>query len=106
MYVFVPLAAVYFFIRKYANLHLKSKNSREKYTFESAIMHLKLRSPMFEEYCTCFFLCVNVGRNDQIAGGFPSQVDFREASRFMFEFNMLQKASKWRSPNPFNYTLK
>ena len=105
MYAFVPLAAVYFFFRKYANPLLKSKNSREKRTFESAILHLKLRSPMFGEYCTCFF-CVDFGRIDEIAGGFPSQVDFKEASRFMFELNMLQKAPKRRSPNPFNYTLK
>ena len=51
MYAFVPLAAAYFFSPKNENPPLKTKNSREKLTFESAITHLELRSPMFGETC-------------------------------------------------------
>ena len=101
----MSLAAAYFFFQKDANPCLKTKNSREKLTNEGAITHLELRSPMFGESCICFFYG-NFNRIDEIAGGFPSQVDFRKSSHFMFKLSMLQKAPKRRSPNTFNYKLK
>ena len=45
------------------------------------------------------FFYGNFNRIDEIAGGFPSQVDFRKSSHFMFKLSMLQKAPKRRSPN-------
>ena len=45
------------------------------------------------------FFYRNFNRIDEIAGGFPSQVDFRKSSHFMFKLSMLQKAPKRRSPN-------
>ena len=83
------------------NMHFCS----EKLTFEGVITHLALRSPMFGEKCMIFFYG-NFNRIDKIAGGFPSQVDFRKSSHFMFKLSMLQKAPKRRSPNTFNYKLK
>ena len=96
--------ACFFFCRNDAYVSLKTKFSREKLTFEGVITHLELRSPMFGEFCICFFYR-NFNRIDEIAGGFPSQVDFRKSSHFMFKLSMLQKAPKRRSPNTFNYKL-
>ena len=45
------------------------------------------------------FFYGNFSRIDKIARGFPSQVDFRKSSHFMFKLSMLQKAPKRRSPN-------
>ena len=56
MYPFVPLAAAYFFFPKNANPPLKTKNLREKLTFEGAIMHLELRSPMSGEKSVSKFM--------------------------------------------------
>ena len=57
MYPFVPLAAAYFFFPKNAIPPLKTTNSREKLTFEGAITHLELCSPMFGEKCIAKFIC-------------------------------------------------
>ena len=94
----MSLGAAYFFFQNDANPCLKTKNSREKLTNEGVITHLELRSPMFGESCICFFYGI-FNRIDEIAGGFPSQVDFRKSSHFMFKLSMLQKAPKRRSPN-------
>ena len=101
----MSLAAAYFFFQKDANPCLKTKNSREKLRNQGAITQLELRSPMFGEFCICFFNS-NFNRIDEIAGGFTFQVDYRKSSQIMFKLSMLQKAPKRRSPNTFNYKLK
>ena len=54
-----------------------------------------------------FFCCfVKFNRIDEIAGGFPSQVDFRKLSNIMCKLSMLQKVPTWHSPNVFIYKLK
>ena len=47
-------------------------------------------------------LCGIINGIEEIAGGFTSKVDFRSLLKIMFNLSMLQKASKRRSPNPFN----
>ena len=94
----MSLAPVFFSSQNDVNLLLKTHFPREKLTFEGVITHLELRSPMFREKCMIFFNG-NFSRIDKIAGGFPSQVDFRKSSHFMFKLSMLQKAPKRRSPN-------
>ena len=90
--------ACFFFLLKWCKSTSENPFSREKLTFEGVITHLELRSPMFREKCMIFFYG-NFSRIDKIAGGFPSQVDFRKSSHFMFKLSMLQKAPKPRSPN-------
>ena len=94
----MSFAYVFFFCENDVNLLLKTDFPREKLTFEGVATHLELRSPMFGEKCM-FFFYGNFSRIDEIAGGFPSQVDFRKSSHFMFKLSMLQKAPKRRSPN-------
>ena len=101
----MSLSLFFFFFQKDANLSLKTRFSREKLTFEGAVMHLELRSPMFGEFCICFFNR-NFNRIDEIAGGFPSQVDFRKWSNIMCKLSMLQKVPTRHSPNVFIYKLK
>ena len=60
---------------------------------------------MFGESCICFFNG-NFNRIDEIARGFPSQVDFRKLSNIMCKLRMLQKVPTRRSPNLFIYKLK
>ena len=49
---------------------------------------------------------VKFNRIDKIAGGFPSQVDFRKLSNIMCKLSMLQKVPTRHSPNVFIYKLK
>ena len=89
-----------------ANSHLKIKNSDEKHTFAGAESHQKLCSPMFGEIYIYVNLCGIINGIEEIAGGFTSKVDLCSLLKIMFNLSMLQKASKRRSPNPFNYWLK
>ena len=90
--------ACFFFLLKWCKFTSENPFSEGEAHFWRAETHLTLRSPMFGEFCICFFYR-NFNRIDEIAGGFPSQVDFRKSSHFMFKLSMLQKAPKRRSPN-------
>ena len=50
MYSFVSFA-LFFFFKNDVKLSLKTKNLREKLTFDGAEIRLELRSPMFGETC-------------------------------------------------------
>ena len=53
-----------------------------------------------------FFFFVKFNRIDEIAVGFPSQVDFRKLWNIMCKLSMLQKVPTRHSPNVFIYKLK
>ena len=96
--------ACFFFLLKWCKFTSENQFSEGEAHFWRAETHLTLRSPMFGEFCICFFYR-NFNRIDEIAGGFPSQVDFQKSSHFMFKLSMLQRAPNLRSPNTVNYKL-